>query len=197
MDENNVYNKTKMIIGITGSIGSGKTTAANIFKRYKFEVVNVDRLYHKIYNENNQLKNKIKHEFGTANRSDLKKIVFNDFKKLKKLNHIAHPIIIKETKKIIQKIKKDNPKKIIVIDSPLLLETGAKDLVGKIIVVRCDSENIINRNKKFSKEEIERILKLQMPLKEKLKHADFVVDNNKDVKYLERQIKKIVKILTG
>ena len=92
-----------MIIGITGTFGSGKTTVADMFRKHGFKVINVDRLYHGIYNKNRILKNKIKKEFRTLNRNQLKKIVFNDSTKLKRLNKLAHPIIIKEIKKQINK----------------------------------------------------------------------------------------------
>src|SRR3989338_7691511 len=92
-----------MIIGITGNFGSGKTTVSNMFRKHGFEVINADKLYHGIYNKNKLLRNKIKKEFGTLNRNEIKKIVFNDYKKLKKLNKITHPKIIK----VIQKIQKN------------------------------------------------------------------------------------------
>ena len=95
-----------MIIGITGSFGSGKTTVANMFKKYGFKVINVDKLYHNIYNKNKSLKNKIKKEFSTLDRNKIKNIVFNDSKRLIKLNKITHPIIIKEIKKEISAIIK-------------------------------------------------------------------------------------------
>ena len=180
-----------MIIGITGSFGSGKTTTANIFKKYGFKVINVDRLYHGIYNKNKSLKNRIKKEFGTTDRNKLKKIVFSDSRKLKKLNKITHPLIIKEVKKAVSKINKKN----IIIDSPLLLEAKAKGLVDKIIVVKASKKNCIERiltKKKYSKKEIEQIMKSQMPLNKKLRYADFVVDNNKSVKDTRKQVKDIV-----
>ena len=65
-----------MIIGVTGSFGTGKTAVAGMFAKYGFEVINADKLYHRIYNKNNSLKNRIKKEFGAANRIQLKKIVF-------------------------------------------------------------------------------------------------------------------------
>lgn len=182
-----------MIIGITGSFGSGKTTIADIFKDCGFKVINVDRLYHNIYNKP-LLKSKIKKEFGTTNRNGLKKIVFSDSRKLKKLNKITHPLIIKEVKKSILKINKKS-KKNIIIDAPLLLEAKARSLVDKVIVVKANKKNSIKRilkKKKYTKKEIEQIMKSQMPLKKKLEYADFVVDNDKSVKDAKKQVREIV-----
>lgn len=180
-----------MIVGITGSFGSGKTTIANIFKKYGFKVINVDRLYHGIYDKP-LLKSKIKKEFNTTNRNKIKKIVFSDSKKLKKLNKITHPLIIKEIRKSIKKLNKN---KNILIDAPLLIEAKAQNLVDKIIVVKANKKNSIKRilkKKKYSKKEIVQIIKSQMPLNKKLRYADFVVDNNKSVKDVRKQVKRIV-----
>jgi len=182
-----------MIIGITGSFGSGKTTVANMFKKYGFKVINVDKLYHGIYNKDNSLKNKIQKEFGTINRNQLKKIVFNDSIKLKKLNNITHPIIIKAIKKEIKKTI--NNKKNIVIDVPLLFEARIQNMFDKIIVVKCNKKEQIKRilkKKKYSKKEINNIITSQMPLKEKIKKADFVVDNGKTVREIKKEISSIV-----
>lgn len=185
-----------MIIGITGNFGSGKTTVSEMFKEYGFKIINVDKLYHGIYNNDLNLKNKIKKEFKTTKRSELKKIVFNDDKRLRRLNQLTHPIIIKEIK---EKIKKTNPKKNnIIIDAPLLLESDAKRLVDKVIVVKTTKSNSIKRiskKKRYSLNEIEKITRSQLPIKEKLRHADFVVDNNKDLKSTKKQVENISKII--
>jgi len=180
-----------MIIGITGSFGSGKTTIASFFKKYGFKVINVDKLYHNIYIKNKTIKNKIKKEFGTADRNKLKKIVFSNSQKLKKLNKITHPLIIKEIKKSISKTNKKN----IVIDAPLLIEAKATKLVDKVIVVKANKENSIKRimkKKKYSKKEIKQIIKSQMPLRQKIKYADFVIDNDKSIENTRKQIKNII-----
>tara|TARA_Y100000310_G_scaffold217822_1_gene218901 strand:+ start:2001 stop:2606 length:606 start_codon:yes stop_codon:yes gene_type:complete len=197
-----------MIIGITGSFGSGKTTVADLFAKHGFRVINVDKLYHNIYKKNNELKNKIKKEFGTLDRNKIKNIVFNDSKKLKKLNEITHPIIIKEIKKEI--IRKSNNRICsmidknctgdikIALDIPLLFEAKATNLVDKIIVVKCNKNEQINRilkKKKYTKKEINNIINSQMPLKEKIKKADFVVDNGKAIKEVGKQVKNIVKAI--
>ena len=208
-----------MIIGITGSFGSGKTTAANMFRRYGFKVIDADKLYHENFYKNHPLRNKIKKEFGTSDRSKLKKIVFSDYSKLRKLNRLTHPVIIEMMKKEIQKIKDANKKiplikktkknKIqknyynkkfdgvnIAVDIPLLFEAKMERLFDKIIVVKCDKKSqikrILSKNKKYTKKEVEQIIKSQMPLKGKIKKADFVINNNNIIKNTENQIKNIV-----
>jgi len=180
-----------MIVGLTGSFGSGKSTIAGFFRECGFRVINVDRLYHGIYKRNLILKFKIKKEFGTLNRSEIKKIVFKDSKKLKRLNRITHPVIIKAIKKEIKKIRN----KKIVVDIPLLFESKLENFFDKIVVVKCNKKKQFSRllkTKKYTKKEIENIIGSQMPLKDKLKKADFVVDNSFTAKKSEKQVKEIV-----
>ena len=187
--------KLEMILGITGTFGSGKTTAANIFKKYGFEVINADELYHDIYSKDEKLKNKIIEEFGTLDRGKIKKIVFNDYKRLRMLNEITHPVIIKEIKNKIKEIKKNNQKAKIVIDAPLLIESNMQDMVDKIIVVNCNKKIQFGRllkKGKHTRKEIENIINSQMPIEEKLKYADFVVDNGWKIEGTEKQIKDII-----
>ena len=190
-----------MIIGITGSIGSGKTTVAKLFSRQWYNVVDADEIAHEILKKDKKVQKKAIKSFGKEildenkgiNREKLSNIVFSDNKKLKKLNSITHPVIINEIKNQIKKItKKCGGKAKIVIDAPLLLETEAKNLVDEMIVVKCDKEKILERNKEYPKGKIEKILNAQMPLNENLGYADFVIDNNKDLGHLENQVERIV-----
>ena len=192
-----------MIIGITGSIGSGKTTVAKLFSKHWYDRIDADEIGHEVIKKNAVAYKKIIKTFGNdvldANKNiDRKKLgdaVFNDNKKLKKLNSIMHPIIISEIKNKTEKIgKKCGSKTKIVIDAPLLLETKTKNLVDKIVVVKADKSKIIKRlSRKYPKKKIEKILKSQMPLEEKLKQADFVIENNGNLKNLEKQVKNIIK----
>ncbi|MBI2659448.1 dephospho-CoA kinase [Candidatus Woesearchaeota archaeon] len=188
-----------MIVGITGAVGSGKTTIAKIFSRHHFNRIDADEIGHEIIKKNSAAYKKIIEEFGNGilgknkniDRKKLGNVVFNNANKLKKLNSITHPIIINEIKHQIKIIKeKCGNKTRIIVDAPLLLETKIAD---KVIVVRCSKENTIKRNKKYPREKIERILKLQMPLGEKIKHADFVIDNNKGMEHLEKLVIKVIK----
>ena len=190
-----------MILGITGSIGSGKTTITKMFSKYHYNRIDADEIGHELL-KSDKIKNKLVKIFGNGildkkmeiNRKKLGNIVFNDRKKLEKLNSIMHPLIINEIKNQVKEIQEKcgNDAKIIV-DAPLLLETSLKDYVDMIVVVKSDKNKIIKRlNKRFPREKIERILNAQMPLERKLRHADIVIDNRGDLKNLEKQIKKIL-----
>lgn len=190
-----------MIIGVTGSIGSGKTTVAKSFGKIGYYIIDADEISHQLIKKSSVAYKEILKDFGAKildshkniDRKKLGDAVFNDKIKLKKLNSIIHPLIINEIKNQIKKIQnKCGYKSKIAIDAPLLLETETKNLADRIIVVNTGRENIIKRlAEKYSGERIERILNTQMPLKKKLKYADFVIDNNKDLKHLRNQVKKI------
>ena len=189
-----------MILGITGSVGSGKTTAAKMFSGYHYKIIDADEIGHKLL-EDSAIRNKLIKNFGVRilgnkkiiDRKKLGKTVFDDERKLEKLNSIMHPIIFREIKTKIKNIqKKYGAKTKIIIDVPLLLETDAKNMVDKVLVIKTFSQNIIKRNKNFSKEMIEKISKFQMPLEEKIKHADFVIDNNGDLKNLKLKVSNLI-----
>ena len=189
-----------MIIGITGSIGSGKTTVANIFGKHGFKIINADEIAHNLIQKNSASYKKLRNFFGDGildrNKSiDKKKlgdIAFSDKIKLKKLNSIMHPTIIKQINSQKNSLK-ENFFENIIIDAPLLLETGAKKLVDKVVVVKTGRENIIKMLKKrYSIEKIENILNSQMPVEEKIRYADFVIENDKDLNHLKEEVEKIL-----
>lgn len=193
-----------MILGITGSIGSGKTTAARLFGRHRYSRIDADEISHQIMKRNSAAYKKIVQEFGkeildkngNIDRKKLGDTAFSDAKSLNKLNSIMHPRIFNEIKNKIKKIKaKCGSKTKIIIDAPLLIETNLKEHVDKILVVKCDIRKIFFRNKNFSRHKIEKILKAQMPLNKQLEYADFVIDNNKSLRHLKNQVEKIVEAL--
>jgi dephospho-CoA kinase len=184
-----------MIIGITGSIGTGKSIIANSFKNHGFVVINADLLYHQLLDKNKELKEAIKKEFKTLDRSRLRKIVFNDKLKLRKLNKITHPIILRTINEKLKRLDVLKNKVDIVIEAPLLFETGLDAKVEKIIVVKCDEKLQIDRaieGGKYTKEEVISIIQYQIPIKEKLEKADYIIDNSGSIEETEKQIIKIL-----
>jgi len=187
-----------MIIGITGAIGSGKTTVSGIFKRYGFAVIDADEIGHEIIKKS-PIKKVLVKNFGkkildnkkNIDRKRLGDVVFANKTKLKKLNSITHPAIKEGIKKEISKFKKQGRN--IAVDSPLLYESGMQKMFDKVIVVAADEKIIFRRlGKKYTKEKIRNILKNQIPINVKIKMADFVVENNGNLKSLESQVKGVI-----
>jgi len=187
-----------MIIGITGSFGSGKTTVAGMFKSFGVEVIDVDKIAHRIIKPRSKIYKKIISAFGkdilknnkTIDRHKLAQIVFNNKNLLKKINRIMHPEIIGMIKNRI----KTSRSKLIILDTPLLIEAGLKDRVDKLIVVKVDRRHQIQRllNKtSLTRAEILRRIKAQISLRDKVRLADFVIDNSGTIDDTERQVKKI------
>ena len=192
-----------MILGITGSIGSGKTTAALLFKKAGFELIDADEVAHDIIKKNSVAYKEIVAYFGKGildsrkniDRKKLGKIVFNEKQKLEKLNSMTHPVIVKRIKNKIDLMREKKKNVKAIVDAPLLIETGVKNLVDRVAVVQTDMEHAMRRNKKFSREDIERIMQFQMSLKEKMRHADFVIDNNGTMDDLKKQVNIILERL--
>ena len=128
---------------------------------------------------------------GKINRRKLKDIVFNDHTELIKLNKIIHKPIINKIKSIVKKNKKGK----IAIDGALLIETKCLKMFDKLIVVKISRKEQYRRvlkKGKYTKEDIDNIIKSQLSQKEKLKYGDITIDNSKDIRTTEKQIKAII-----
>ncbi|MBI5143599.1 MAG: dephospho-CoA kinase [Candidatus Omnitrophica bacterium] len=188
-----------LVIGLTGSFGTGKTFVASIFKSLGAEVIDADRIAHKLIKKGTAAHKRIIRNFGKnlldkngdIDRRALSEIVFDDKDKLNKLNEIIHPEVIKEIK---ERVKKSRHDKIVIIDAPLLIEADLGRFVDKVIVVKSSTTKQIERSvKKFGlkKEEVLKRIKNQIPLERKIKMADFVIDNDRARSETKRQVIKI------
>jgi dephospho-CoA kinase len=195
-----------MVIGITGSLGSGKTTVANMCRRLGAKVIDADRIAHNLMRPRSRVYRRIVDCFGKEilsgsrrriNRKRLAEIVFSNSRALKKLNAIMHPEILKI---IRNRINKSSEGENLIIDAPLLIETGLERWVDSVVVVRADPEVKIRRLKKcgLTTDEIKKRLDVQLPEDNKLRQADFVIDNSGRRSQTEKQIKEIWnKIMKG
>ena len=197
-----------MIIGLTGGIVSGKSTVALMFKDLGAKIVDADKLGHSVILPHEPAWEKIVKIFGkdvlqndlTIDREKLGKIVFANQSLLKKLNDITHPEITKIIKKEIDSVKNKtyNQKKILIIDAALIYEAKIDRLMDKIIVVYIDEDEQIKRlikRNNLSKDEALQRIKSQMPMKEKVKMADYVIDNSNSLDKTKKQVEKIWKNL--
>jgi len=196
-----------LVIGLTGNIASGKTTVAKMFRHLGAEIIDVDKLGHKLLLPEELTWKKVIDSFGKEimdshqriNRKRLGQIVFEDSKKLKRLNAIIHPLLIQRVKKEIARLKKEK-KWIVIIDAALLIEMSPLfKIVNSLILVKIDKESqmkrLIKSNRRLTRDDVINRIKLQVPQEKKIKLADYVIDNSGTLKKTERQVKKIWKEL--
>ena len=186
----------KKIIGITGSLATGKTLATDIFVSLGAERIDADRIAHSLLEEDEEVKAELIKAFGEGilsggeiDRKKLRETVFLDKEKLKKLSEVTHPVIIERIKKEVA----SSPKEVVVIDAPLLIEAGLHDYVDIVVVISSSEETQIKRalERGLTEEEARRIIKNQMPLDEKKKFADYVIDNDEEKEKVKEGVKKI------
>ncbi len=187
------------IIGLTGGFGTGKSFVASIFKRLGAKVIDADKLAHRALKKGSATYKRIIATFGASildtkgaiNRRELAEIVFNNNDGLTNLNSIVHPEVIR---KIRGRIKSADKSEILIIDAPLLCETSLSGLTNVLVVVRASRENQIERcMKKFSikKKDVVKRMACQIPLREKVLMADYIIHNDGTRKETEKQVKKI------
>lgn len=190
-----------LIIGLTGNIGCGKSSLSKIFMDKGIDVVDADIVSRQIFEDKELLQivfekfgPSIKNNDGSLNRKALGNIVFNDDEKLIELNNITHPRI---KEKIFNQIRnlEEQGKPIVILDGALLVETGYLDDVDKLIVVTCDEEIQIERIKKrdnCTKLEALSRIKSQMSQVEKVKYADYTIDNSGTIEELKNKAYKFM-----
>ena len=190
-----------LIIGITGSIACGKSLVSNYLQEKGYTIIDADKIGHMAL-ENDEVKKQLVNKFGKSilkdnevNRVTLGKLVFENNENLKELNNIIHPQIRKNISEQIQVHKNE---KLVFVDVPLLFEAKFDDLVEKIIVISLDEkiqlERLMNRNS-LSKEEALQRIKSQIPVREKEKLGDYVVDNSLTQENTYNQVDRILEKL--
>ncbi len=182
-----------MKIGITGIIGSGKSTVLKLLEDKGYHIYDSDKEVHKLLETKSVVDEISKHfdcvENGVINRKKLGGIVFNNDEKLQLLNSIIHPLVKAQIKSL------DG---LVFVDVPLLYETGFEVLFDKVIAVLASEETLINRLKErnnLSSSEAKKRISLQMDSETKQKLADYVIINEGTVKELELKLNKVLEVL--
>ena len=195
-----------IILGLTGSIGCGKSSLSNILRDNNINIIDADIISRKIFEDEKLLASvfehfgdSIKNEDGSLNRKALGNIVFNDDEKLIALNNLTHPKIKENILKKIEEYKTQG-KKIVAIDAALLIEDNYIPYIDKLILVTCKKDiqikRIIARDNCTEKEAISRI-NSQMSQEDKAKFADYIIDNSGPFENLEQQVLEIISVLQG
>jgi dephospho-CoA kinase len=193
-----------IIAGLTGTIGTGKSTVAAMFADLGAFIIDADKLAHQVVEPGQKALQEIVDFFGkdilnqdgTLNRQKLADIVFKDKDKLAKLNSIVHPAVLNEDARLVEQQKALNPDGLIVKDIPLLLELGpeiARKMVEIIIVVYCSPPVQLKRliARGMAESDAQNRIKTQIPVNEKMKSADFIVNNDGTLEETRQQVVQI------
>ena len=192
-----------LIVGLTGGIGSGKTTVSNLFKDLGIDVIDTDVIAHDLVNNDKSIVNEIISLFGddilnddnSINRKKLAAIVFSKKKYKQQLEAVLHPKIRQRVKDQIQNYNlSSTPPKYVIVVIPLLFETGFNDLIDRVLVVLSDEAVRVQRIKQRdhrSLDEIRSIIDAQVSDERRISDADDIIENNSDLAELQPQIKKL------
>lgn len=190
------------VIGLTGGIASGKSAAATMLRRRGALVIDADQIARDITKVGMPVYEAIVQHFGevilnrddTINRKTLGKLVFEHPSKLRLLNRITHSPIIVEIKTKLRELESRVPsEQVVVIDAPLLIESGLANIVDLVVVVTTSEERQLERleEKGFARSEAEDRIKAQMPSDERRALADFVLENSGTLDELETKVQEL------
>ncbi len=198
------------LVGITGGVASGKSLVLRMFMNLGAYAIDCDVLSREVVIPCSKAWWEIVHLFGEdivkrdleIDREKLREIVFSDSKQRKALEKIIHPEVKRKCVERIEAIKEiaSEPKALVVIDVPLLIETGTQDDFDTVIVVYVSEETQIRRviaRDGITKAEAKKMIALQMPLKAKLKFADIVITNEGTRTETEKQVRTVFERLSS
>lgn len=178
-------------VGLTGGIATGKSTVARAFRERGAHVIDADRIAREVAPPGSAALSRIARAFGpgmikpdgSLDRAALGSVVFADAAKRRVLEGILHPLILAEIDRRIEELERSDPQGIVVVEAALILELGRQDEYDAVVVVSAEEEQqrrrLIMRDN-LSAEEAARRIGAQMPLAEKRRRAQFVVDNSAD-----------------
>ncbi|CAG8568170.1 2347_t:CDS:2 [Paraglomus brasilianum] len=190
------------VIGLTGGIASGKSTVSKMIRRHRIPVIDADYLARKVVEPGKPAYDLIVKNFsknillsdGTLDRTKLGNVIFPDENKRKLLNRCVHPFIRREIFKLVvwYWVKGES---LVVLDAPLLIEGKLHTYMSSTIVVYCSEQLQINRMMErdgLSEQSARERIAAQMPINEKVRFADYVIDNSGDLSETERQVNQIM-----
>lgn len=185
------------IIGITGGIGSGKSTVASLLAELGAIIIDADKIGHEVLDTDNQARKQVVSAFGQGvlnpnglvNRKELGKIVFTDHKALLHLNQIMHPLIKQIVKNKLRQFKEQEARTV-VLDAPLLIEANWANIVDIIWIITANEANVFRRLERigFSPEDIAARISCQLPDSERVKMADTIINNNHGLEELRFKV---------
>lgn len=193
-------------MGLTGGLASGKSFVGQALADLGCYLIEADQLGHEVMLPGGEAYEAIIQEFGgeildsdgRINRRKLGGIVFHDAERLAKLSGLVHPPVQKREEARMAEIARRDPRGIVVVEAAILVETGRYKDFDRLIVVTCTAEEQMERalqRGSYSKEEIQARLARQLPLEQKLRVADYVIDTSGDQEATLEQVRTVYRSL--
>jgi len=193
----------KLLIGITGGIGSGKSIVSSILESMGYCVLKSDLTAKEIMQSNEEVKKKIIEAFGQEAYSDgklntkyLAEKVFSSKENVEKINSIVHPFTIK--KNLEQAEKEFRKSDIVFIESPLIFEANIQKYFDYVILIYSDEQSRIKRvmeRDKVTEEKVRQRMQFQIPDEKKKDWADFVIENNSNIEELKKRVNFVLQLI--
>jgi dephospho-CoA kinase len=191
-------------VGLTGGVACGKTTVATMFEKRGAHVALADVIAHNLFEPGGEVYEKVVEHFGpevlnedgTISRPRLANVAFPE--RIQELNAIVHPVVIRLQDDWMREIEQRESRAIAIVEAALMIEAGAHKRFDKLIVVTCGCEQKVDRfaeRARMSLDEaradVQRRMQAQLPEDEKVRLADYVIDNSGSVSQLEERVERI------
>ena len=194
-------------VGLTGGIASGKSTVSGMFRELGVPVIDADVIAREVVAPGSRALEAIVDAFGeevlteekSLNRARLGEIVFSEPAKKKVLEGILHPEIIAEQDRRLKGLEREGRTPVAIVDAAVMIESGSWKRFDSLVVVDCDESQQIGRlrlRNGMNEEEAVRRVNAQMPLSEKVKYADHVIDNRGSIDDTRKQVEELMKLLS-
>ena len=194
-------------VGLTGGIASGKSTVSGMFRELGVPVIDADMIAREVVAPGSRALEAIVDAFGeeilteekSLNRARLGEIVFSDPTKKKVLEGILHPEIIAEQDRRLKDLEREGRTPVAIVDAAVMIESGSWKRFDSLVVVDCEESQQISRlrlRNGMNEDEAVRRVDAQMPLSEKVKYADYVIDNRGSIDDTRKQVEELMKLLS-
>jgi len=193
-------------VGLTGGIASGKTTVGRMFVELGARLIDSDVIVHELFRAGEAVNQAVVGAFGdrmraadgSIDRTVLGEVVFNNPQARERLNSIVHPAVIQRQQDWLDELASREPDAVGIVDAALMVEVGTYRNYDKLIVVVCDPDvqrRRLRHRSGLSDEQVEARIRSQMPMEEKAKYADYVIDSSGSLEDTRRQVEAVFREL--